>query len=223
MKRFAASVLTLMMSAAIGAAAANPYDHGGNGYAANPNWNQGNHANVQDHDRGRWNGGDRDRDGNGRWNGRGNWRGDHDRDDRGWNGWRGGWYGYRGGWNTGYGWRYQPRYVNVAIGGSPYYYGGPAYYAPSYYEPAPAYGYGYEGGPAYGYDTAYACPPGRAYRVHRDNTGAKVLGALVGGALGNTVGKGDGRTAATVAGAAIGYGIASDATRDRGYEVDCGR
>src|SRR5690349_17636350 len=38
--------------------------------------------------------------------------------------------------------------------------------------------------------------PGYTY-YHRDTTGPTVLGALVGGALGNQVGKGDGRKAAT--------------------------
>lgn len=37
-----------------------------------------------------------------------------------------------------------------------------------------------------------------------DRAGATVVGALIGGALGNTVGKGDGRRAATLAGALIG-------------------
>lgn len=38
----------------------------------------------------------------------------------------------------------------------------------------------------------------------RNNTGATLLGAIIGGALGNQVGKGDGRRAATVAGAVAG-------------------
>lgn len=46
-----------------------------------------------------------------------------------------------------------------------------------------------------------------------NNTGATVLGAIIGGALGNQVGKGDGRKAATVAGAVIGGSIAHDAAR----------
>lgn len=58
------------------------------------------------------------------------------------------------------------------------------------------------------------------YRYERRNrderTGATVLGALIGGALGNTVGHGDGRRAATIAGAVIGGAIAHDAAhRDR--------
>ena len=43
---------------------------------------------------------------------------------------------------------------------------------------------------------------------HRDNTaGGTVLGAIVGGALGNTIGKGDGRKAATIGGAVVGGAI----------------
>lgn len=54
---------------------------------------------------------------------------------------------------------------------------------------------------------------------HRQNTGAVVLGALVGGALGNQVGKGDGRKAATVAGAVAGGAIANNSTKDRNGRV----
>ena len=50
--------------------------------------------------------------------------------------------------------------------------------------------------------------------------GSALLGAVVGGVLGNTVGKGDGRKAATVAGAvvggAVGHGVASQ--DDRYYD-----
>jgi outer membrane lipoprotein SlyB len=53
-----------------------------------------------------------------------------------------------------------------------------------------------------------------------DNTGAIVVGALVGGALGNTVGHGDGRRAATVVGAVAGGAVANDLTRDnRRYDL----
>jgi uncharacterized protein YcfJ len=57
---------------------------------------------------------------------------------------------------------------------------------------------------------------------HRDtrgnNTAGTVIGAIVGGALGNTVGKGDGRRAATVAGAVIGGAIGNNsAGRDDRY------
>lgn len=55
------------------------------------------------------------------------------------------------------------------------------------------------------------------YRINKNNsrrTGATVVGALIGGALGNQVGKGDGRKAATVAGAVAGGVIANQATRD---------
>ncbi|WP_440223265.1 glycine zipper 2TM domain-containing protein [Dokdonella sp. MW10] len=58
---------------------------------------------------------------------------------------------------------------------------------------------------------------------HRDtrgnNAAGTVIGAIVGGALGNTVGKGDGRKAATVAGAVVGGAIGNNASRrdDRYY------
>ncbi len=53
-------------------------------------------------------------------------------------------------------------------------------------------------------------------RINRNsrNTGATVLGALIGGAVGNQVGGGDGRKVATVAGAVAGGVIANKATRD---------
>lgn len=53
-----------------------------------------------------------------------------------------------------------------------------------------------------------------------NNTGAIVVGALVGGALGNTVGHGDGRRAATVVGAVAGGAVANEMTRDNArYDV----
>ena len=51
----------------------------------------------------------------------------------------------------------------------------------------------------------------------RSNTGAIVVGALIGGALGNQVGKGDGRKAATIAGAVIGGAIGNDSARRDDY------
>lgn len=55
--------------------------------------------------------------------------------------------------------------------------------------------------------------------MHGNNTGATVLGAIIGGALGNQVGKGDGRKAATIAGAVVGGAIGNNAGRrdDRAY------
>jgi uncharacterized protein YcfJ len=50
----------------------------------------------------------------------------------------------------------------------------------------------------------------------RDTTGPTLLGAVIGGALGNTIGKGDGRKAATIAGAVIGGSIAHDSARRHG-------
>ena len=49
----------------------------------------------------------------------------------------------------------------------------------------------------------------------RSNTGAIVVGALIGGALGNQVGKGDGRKAATVAGAVAGGLAGNKIEKDR--------
>jgi uncharacterized protein YcfJ len=63
------------------------------------------------------------------------------------------------------------------------------------------------------YEPRYAYRDGR----HRDNTGATMLGALIGGALGNTVGHGDGRRAATIAGAVIGGSVANNNARRGGY------
>ena len=53
----------------------------------------------------------------------------------------------------------------------------------------------------------------------RDRAAGTLLGAVIGGALGNTIGKGDGRAAATVAGAVIGGAIGNRASvgDDRGY------
>lgn len=65
------------------------------------------------------------------------------------------------------------------------------------------------------------------YTARRDSTGSTLLGAVIGGALGNTVGKGDGRKAATIAGALIGGSIGHENSRRRGdyyqegyYETD---
>ena len=49
--------------------------------------------------------------------------------------------------------------------------------------------------------------------TYGNNAGGTILGAIVGGALGNQVGKGDGRKAATIAGAVIGGAIGNDAAR----------
>ncbi len=57
-------------------------------------------------------------------------------------------------------------------------------------------------------------------RGRRHNNGAIILGAVIGGALGNQVGSGDGRRAATVVGAIAGGAIANNASRDRDYGRD---
>ncbi|HEY2346879.1 MAG TPA: glycine zipper 2TM domain-containing protein [Xanthomonadaceae bacterium] len=48
----------------------------------------------------------------------------------------------------------------------------------------------------------------------RDTTGGTIIGAIIGGALGHTVGKGDGRAAATVGGAVIGGAIGHDVAKN---------
>jgi uncharacterized protein YcfJ len=75
------------------------------------------------------------------------------------------------------------------------------------------YGYGYNGFDRYGY--------GSRYYDNSGVTGAKVLGALVGGALGHSVGKGDGRIATTAAGAAIGYAVAANIDAHGRYDRGC--
>jgi len=56
---------------------------------------------------------------------------------------------------------------------------------------------------------------GVEYRDSSRNTNATVIGAIVGAALGNQVGKGDGRKAATVAGAVAGGAIGNNMARAR--------
>lgn len=61
------------------------------------------------------------------------------------------------------------------------------------------------------------------YRYSRDadhSAAGTVIGALVGGALGNTLGKGDGRRAATVAGAVVGGAVGhSTGSRQSAYSA----
>jgi uncharacterized protein YcfJ len=57
----------------------------------------------------------------------------------------------------------------------------------------------------------------RTRYVNPNQGPATLLGAIIGGALGNTAGHGDGRAAATIAGAVIGGAIGNNATRDDGY------
>jgi uncharacterized protein YcfJ len=70
-----------------------------------------------------------------------------------------------------------------------------------------------------GYDDGYyRDASGRLYRRGLgNNTSGALLGAVVGGALGNQVGKGDGRTAATIGGAVIGALIGSKSNGGNGY------
>jgi uncharacterized protein YcfJ len=102
-------------------------------------------------------------------------------------------------------------------------------YPPQSYPPAPppretvTYGYATVLSVNPAFETYHAveqqCDDGGYQRVQNDTTGGTIVGAIVGGALGNTVGKGDGRTAATVVGAvaggAIGHNIAKNS--DSGY------
>ena len=75
----------------------------------------------------------------------------------------------------------------------------------------------------------YAGSRRRCYEVpveRRPNTtGATVLGAVVGGALGSTVGHGSDRSAAIVGGAVIGgvvgHEIAANSTPRPGYRIEC--
>jgi uncharacterized protein YcfJ len=68
-----------------------------------------------------------------------------------------------------------------------------------------------------GYENGYYRDSnGRLYRGdgRSNNSGGTLLGALIGGALGNQVGKGDGRTAATIGGAVIGGAIGNHVARE---------
>jgi len=60
------------------------------------------------------------------------------------------------------------------------------------------------------------------YTARRDHTGSTLLGAVIGGALGNQVGKGDGRKAATIAGAVIGGAVGNNASHRRGDYYETG-
>jgi uncharacterized protein YcfJ len=99
--------------------------------------------------------------------------------------------------------------------------------APAFAQTYVAAGPGYQENTSYGYAQVLRVQPAyesyttttsqpRCVEEHHsgNTTGATVLGAIVGGALGNQVGKGDGRKAATVAGAvaggAIGHEIAEN-------------
>jgi uncharacterized protein YcfJ len=63
------------------------------------------------------------------------------------------------------------------------------------------------------------CYDQQVTREDNSHVGGTVLGAIVGGALGNQVGKGDGRKAATIAGAVAGGAIGNGISRahDRSY------
>jgi hypothetical protein len=71
-----------------------------------------------------------------------------------------------------------------------------------------------------GYENGYyRDDSGRLYRGdgRRNSSGGTLLGALIGGALGNQVGKGQGRTAATIGGAVIGGAIGNSVARNNDH------
>ncbi len=74
-------------------------------------------------------------------------------------------------------------------------------------------------------DQQQQCDDGGYVREQKDTTGATVLGAVIGGALGNQVGKGDGRKAATIGGAVvggvIGHNIAKNSDSNRYQQGSC--
>lgn len=59
--------------------------------------------------------------------------------------------------------------------------------------------------------------PGRYYERRDRDRAPAILGAIVGGAIGNQFGSGHGRDAATIAGAALGYNAVRDSQRRGGY------
>jgi uncharacterized protein YcfJ len=64
-------------------------------------------------------------------------------------------------------------------------------------------------------DGYYRDSSGRLYRNGQDsNANGTLIGALIGGALGNQVGKGDGRKAATIGGAVIGGVVGNNVDRN---------
>ena len=77
----------------------------------------------------------------------------------------------------------------------------------------PVYGHGRSGPPR---EECYDERVRRHEPRGGDPTGGTIIGAIVGGALGNTVGKGDGRRAATVAGAVVGGAVGRNVDRNNG-------
>lgn len=57
----------------------------------------------------------------------------------------------------------------------------------------------------------------RTRYVNPDQGPATLLGAIIGGALGHTIGHGDGRAATTIAGAMIGGAVGNNSARGDGY------
>jgi len=63
----------------------------------------------------------------------------------------------------------------------------------------------------------------QVYVVHNDSTVGTLLGAIIGGALGNTVGHGRGRSAATIVGAVAGGAVGNAMGKRNGRQVPAWR
>jgi hypothetical protein len=125
--------------------------------------------------------------------------------------------------DNGYGYTYPPGYGAPAYppGYAPGYGHPPAYYdhrrnhgGHRYRYAHPSYPQAYYGG--HGYDQGYV----RCKR--RNNAGAAIVGALIGGAIGNSAADGRDRGPATVAGALIGGAIGAQAGRGKKCYYDYG-
>jgi len=64
------------------------------------------------------------------------------------------------------------------------------------------------------------CYDQRVQHRHDNTAGGTVLGAIVGGALGNTIGKGDGRKAATIGGAVVGGAIGHNVAKNNAHTYE---
>lgn len=97
------------------------------------------------------------------------------------------------------------------------------YPAPAYQENL-SYGYAQVLSVQPAYETVATTAQPQCVEEHHsgNTTGATVIGAIIGGALGNQVGKGDGRKAATVAGAVAGGAIGHEVAEHRaGTSYEC--
>ena len=71
-------------------------------------------------------------------------------------------------------------------------------------------------------ETRYEDVPQGGYEPRRTSAGSMILGGIIGAAVGNQIGRGDGRRAATVAGAIIASAIGHDAVDRRNARYDNG-